>query len=114
VALVVVNAEFSAVLAGAAVAAAGGGVGCGGGGGAAGCGEQDASANVETKTTDRATRADITPQAIRACHCPGCRLQAPSARTSQKHGPRGNSTRGASFTLPDRSSTTIEPPTQWA
>src|SRR5438445_13838390 len=113
VALVVVNAEFSAVLAGAAVAAAGGGVGCGGGG-AAGCGEQDASANVETKTTDRATRADITPQAIRACHCPGCRLQAPSARTSQKHGPRGNSTCGASFTLPDRSSTTIEPPTQWA
>jgi hypothetical protein len=69
VALVVVNAEFSAVLAGAAVGAAGGAVGCGGG--AAGCGEQAANANVETMTTDRARRADITLQAIRASQTSG-------------------------------------------
>jgi hypothetical protein len=41
-------------------------------------------------------------------------LQGPSARTSQKHGPRENCTLGESWNALERSSTTVEPPTQWA
>ena len=46
--------------------------------------------------------------------CGGVRVQAPSARTSQKQGPREKGIWGVSATAPVRSSTTTEPPTQWA
>ena len=41
-------------------------------------------------------------------------LHAPSARTSQKQGPRGNSIWAVSWNAPLLSSTTTEPPRQWA